>query len=55
MILIGLVVLIVVLMVLAVPRIWRMLPAPDASRRAESPVPRAQERSHHDRPHSARR
>ena len=43
MILIGLGI-IAVLMVLAVPRIRRMLLAPDARRRAGSPTPRAQGR-----------
>jgi uncharacterized protein YjeT (DUF2065 family) len=44
MILIGLVIIIAVLMALAVPRIWRKLTIPDASRRPRSPAPRAQER-----------
>ena len=44
MILIGLVIIIGVLMVLAVPRIRGMLPVPDASRRAGSPAPRTEER-----------
>jgi uncharacterized protein YjeT (DUF2065 family) len=44
MILIGLVIIIAVLMALAVPRIWRKLTMPDASDRAGSPSPRANER-----------
>jgi hypothetical protein len=44
MILIGLVIIIVVLMALAVPRIWRKLTMPDASHRAGSPSSRANER-----------
>jgi hypothetical protein len=44
MILIGLVIIIALLMALAVPRIWRKLTVPDASRRAGSPAPRAHER-----------
>lgn len=44
MILIGLVIIIGVLMVLAVPRIRGMLPAHDANRRSGSPAPRTQER-----------
>ena len=44
MILIGLVIVIVVLMALAVPRIRGMLTVPDASRRARSPAPRTQQR-----------
>jgi uncharacterized protein YjeT (DUF2065 family) len=44
MILIGLVIVIAVLMALAVPRIWRRLTVPDASRRAGSPPPRTQDR-----------
>jgi len=44
MILIGLVIIIGVLMVLAVPRIRGMLSEPDASRKARSPAPRTQER-----------
>jgi hypothetical protein len=44
MILIGLVIIIAVLMALAVPRIWRTLTIPDASRKAGSPSPRTQER-----------
>jgi hypothetical protein len=44
MILIGLVIIIAVLMALAVPRIWRRLTMPDASDRAGSPSPRANER-----------
>jgi hypothetical protein len=44
MILIGLVIIIAVLMALAVPRIWRKLTMPDASRSPGSPSPRANER-----------
>ena len=44
MILIGLVIIIGVLIVLAVPRIRGMRPVPDASRRAGSPAPRTEER-----------
>jgi hypothetical protein len=44
MILIGLVIIIAVLMALAVPRIWRKLTMPDASDRAGSPSPRANQR-----------
>ena len=44
MILIGLVIIIAVLMALAVPRIWRKLTMPDASRGAGSSSPRASER-----------
>jgi hypothetical protein len=44
MILIGLIIIIAVLMALAVPRIWRKLTMPDASDRAGSPSPRANER-----------
>jgi hypothetical protein len=44
MILIGLVIIIAVFMALAVPRIWRKLTMPDASDRAGSPSPRANER-----------
>jgi hypothetical protein len=44
MILIGLIIIAVVLMALAVPRIWRKLTVPDASHRAGSPSPRAHER-----------
>jgi hypothetical protein len=44
MILVGLVIIVGVLMVLAVPRIRGMLPAHDASRRAGSPAPWTQER-----------
>jgi hypothetical protein len=44
MILIGLVIIIAVLIALAVPRIWRRLTMPDASDRAGSPSPRANER-----------
>jgi hypothetical protein len=44
MILIGLVIIIAVLMALAVPRIWRKLTMPDASDRAGSPSPWADER-----------
>jgi hypothetical protein len=36
MVLIGLIIIIAVLIVLAVPRIWRMLSVPAASRRAGS-------------------
>ena len=44
MILIGLVIIITVLMALAVPRIRRMLPVPEARRRAGPPAHRTQER-----------
>jgi hypothetical protein len=44
MILIGLVIIIAVLMVLAVPRLRRMLSVPGARRRGGPPAPRTQER-----------
>jgi hypothetical protein len=44
MILIGLIIIIGVLMMLAVPRIRGMLSVPEASRRAGSPTPPTQER-----------
>jgi len=44
MIFIGLVIIIGVLMMLAVPRIRGMLSVPDASRKAGSPMPRTRER-----------
>ncbi len=44
MILIGLVIIIAVLMALAVPRIWRKLTIPDATRKPGSSSPRAYER-----------
>ena len=44
MILIGLVIIIAVLMVLAVPRLRRMLSVPGARRSGGPPAPRTQER-----------
>ena len=44
MILIGLVIIIAVLMVLAVPRLRQMLSVPGARRRRGPPAPRTQER-----------